>query len=43
MIFSGLGVRAQNANMTLTDGYSEQTYWLTDLKGRKVRLHPEDE
>ena len=34
--YSGLGIRAQNAKMKLTDGYSEQSYWLTDLKGRKV-------
>jgi len=37
---AGLGVRAQNAKMTLDDGYSEQQYWLTDLKGKKVGSVP---
>ncbi len=37
---TGLGIRAQNATIDVEDGFATQTYWLTDLKGRKVRWCP---
>ncbi|GAX74945.1 hypothetical protein CEUSTIGMA_g2391.t1 [Chlamydomonas eustigma] len=33
---NGLGIRAQNAKMKVMEGFSEQEYWLTDLKGQKL-------
>jgi hypothetical protein len=33
-----MGIRAQNAKMKVVESFSEQEYWLTDLKGKKVSI-----
>jgi UTP:GlnB (protein PII) uridylyltransferase len=37
LVAAGLGCRAQNAVLKTTeDGQAQDTFWITDLRGRKV-------